>query len=342
MQLTFKPYQLEFKYPFGVSSNTRTHTPAVFTKLEHDGFVGYGEACLPKYLGETQEETILFLEKAKIILQNISNPTINILYEIDKISNGNNAAKASIDIALHDLIAKSQNKTCAELLGFKKPSPQITSCTIGIADENETVKKIKEVKHFSILKIKAGTADDKKLITQIRKYTNQPIYIDVNQGWKDKFFVLDMLHWMKEQKVILVEQPMPITMLEEMAWVTGQSPLPLIADENIKRLSDIDKIAGCFSGINIKLMKCTGMQEAFKMITYAKQKGLKILLGCMAESSCAASAMAQFMDYGDYIDLDAPNLLKYDPFSGITYENSKVIVNNGYGTGAAPKSDFYI
>ncbi len=343
MKLSFKPYSLEYKYPFGVSGNRRTHTPVVFTKLELEGFTGYGEACLPPYLGETEESTIDFLGKAKMLLEKFSvkNSIQEILFEVDKLSEVNNAAKAAVDIALHDLIGKIQNKTCYKLMGFEKPIPKATACTIGIDDdENVVAKKITEAKEFSILKIKAGTEDDKALVNMIRKYTDKALYLDVNQGWKDKFFVVDMLHWLKEQNVVLVEQPMPINMLNEMQWVKEKSPLPLIADENVKRLSDIKKVKDCFSGINIKLMKCTGMHEAKKMIELCRQNKLQVFLGCMAESSCATSAMTQFLEQGDFIDLDAPNLLKNDPFTGVEYKNGMVAISDKPGIGAEPKALF--
>ncbi len=341
MQLTYKPFQLEFKHPFGVSSNSRTHTPVVFVKIEIHGFVGYGEACLPPYLGETTESTISFLQNVQSLLKKFSNPlqAPEILLEIDKLSAGNNAAKASVDMALNDLTGKIVGQPFYSFMGFEKPIPTNTSCTIGISDEKQTAQKINEANEFAILKIKAGTENDKALVELIRKYSDKPLYIDVNQGWKDKFFVLDMLHWLKERNVVLVEQPMPVNLLEEMAWVKQQSPLPLIADESVKRLTDLDKIKDCFTGINIKLMKSTGLIEALKMINYAKQNNLKILLGCMAESSCGASAMAQLMNFGDFVDLDAPNLLKNDPFTGISYVNGKVTLNDGPGIGAKPNID---
>jgi L-alanine-DL-glutamate epimerase-like enolase superfamily enzyme len=144
---------------------------------------------------------------------------------------------------------------------------------------------------------------------------------------------------MKEQNVLLVEQPMPVNMLEEMAWLTQNSKLPTIANESAKRLVDIEKIKGAFSGINIKLMKCTGIKEAFQMIELCKQNELKIFLGCMAESTCGTSAMAQLISCADYIDLDAPHLLKNDPFTGINYINGKIILPNTSGIGVQPKSE---
>ncbi len=342
MILSYKTFVLEYRHPFGVSSNTRTTTTSVFIKIQSNGKTGYGEACLPVYLGETVEGTVAFFEKAKPVLVQKNNVDITeINREIDLLSAGNNAAKAAIDIALNDLFGKIAGKPVYELLSIGKSEPTATSYTIGIDAEEMIEQKIKEAADFSILKIKAGTNNDKALINLIRRYTNKPLYVDVNQGWKNKEAVLEMLHWLKEQNVLLIEQPMPVTMISEMAWVTERSPIPTIADESVKRLKDLDQLKNCFSGINIKLMKSTGLSEAYAMITYAKKNNLKVLLGCMAESSCATSAMAQLMKFADYIDLDAPNLLKNDPFEGVKYKDGKVFLNDLPGIGVEPVSELF-
>lgn len=335
MELSYHPFLLVYKHPFGVSGHTRTQTQTVYTKIVWDGFVGYGEACLPPYLGETLEQTTAFLNKAKPFLQQQSYPCSikEILMELDEMDENCNAAKASIDIALHDLKGKIENRSVRELYRLNPAENTLTACTIGIDSEEKIKQKIDEAKDFSILKIKAGTDDDKKLVQTIRNYSDKPLYIDVNRGWKDKNKALELAQWFKEQNVVLIEQPFPVEQLDDSAWLTEKSPLPIIADESIKRLSDIKKIKGAFSGINIKLMKCTGLAEAFQMIELCKAFDLKIFLGCMAESSCGTSAMAQFISCADFIDLDAPSLLKNDPFKGITYSEGKVILNYKPGIG---------
>lgn len=335
MELSYHPYLLEYKHPFGVSGNTRTHTQSVFVKISWEGFSGYGEACLPPYLGETQEQTISFFEKAQPFLKQQSYPCsiAEIIMELNDMDEHCNAAKAGIDIALHDLKGKIENKSVRDLYKLNPSEHNFTACTIGIGTEEETKKKIDEAKDFSILKIKAGTEDDKKLVQTIRKYSNKPLYIDVNRGWKDKHFAVDMIAWLKEQNTILVEQPLPVEMVDDMAWITERSVLPTIGDESVKRLSDLKKMKGVFSGVNIKLMKCTGLMEAFQMFEFCKGFDLKIFMGCMAESSCGTSAMAQFISCADYIDLDAPCLLNNDPFKGITYSEGKIVLNDLPGIG---------
>lgn len=143
---------------------------------------------------------------------------------------------------------------------------------------------------FNILKVKLGRDNDKEMIETIRSVTDLPIAIDANQGWADRQYALDMIHWLKEKGVVMIEQPMPKEKLEDIAWITQQSPLPIFADESLQRLGDVAALKGAFTGINIKLMKCTGMREAWKMVTLAHALGMRVMVGCMTETSCAISA----------------------------------------------------
>jgi L-Ala-D/L-Glu epimerase len=338
MKLSYQPYSLIFKHPFGVSGNTRTQTPTVFVRLEENGEYGYGEACLPPYLGETIEGTITFLELAKkhLVKFETTHSPQKILSVINQLAQGNNAAKAAIDIALNDLVSKKAGQSFASWKDLTIKHAMPTSFTIGIDSEEKLIQKIKEAEDYQILKIKAGTGNDKALISFIRQHTSKPMYVDVNQGWTNKYEALEMANWLHDKNVIVLEQPMPKDMQEEMAWLTKQCPILTVADESVKRLSDLQTMHGAFGGINLKLMKCTGLNEALEMIAFCKQNGLKILLGCMAESSCGISAMAQLMAYADFIDLDSPQLYTNDPFTGLTYEKGNLMLPIGNGIGTLP------
>lgn len=343
MKLSYLPYSLNFIHPFGLSYGTRTKTDVVFTKLECDGLVGYGEASLPPYLGESHESVSTFYNKAKEILNdfNVHSNHEEVLNRIDLIDANNNAAKAGIDIALCDLIAKSQNKTVYEYFDLPKPSPKNTSVTISIGDLDLIPQKLNEFSDFNILKIKLGHSDDKTIITTIRKYSSKPMVVDVNQGWQDKHAALEMIKWLEDKNVLFVEQPMPKENLSDMGWLTERSALPIIADESFKRFSDLVAVKNHFTGINIKLMKCTGIFEAVKIITEAKKNNLKINLGCMTESACAISAAAQISSEVNWIDLDGPLLIKNNPFAGVTYNSGEVHLSNDVGIGAKPIEDLH-
>jgi L-Ala-D/L-Glu epimerase len=162
------------------------------------------------------------------------------------------------------------------------------------------------------------------MIETIRSVTDTPITVDVNQGWKDKHFALDMIHWLKERNIEFIEQPMPKEQIDDNAWLTENSPLPTIGDEAVQRLADVQKAYGVYSGVNIKLMKCTGMREAHKMLTLAKALGMKVMMGCMTETSCAISAASHITPMVDWADLDGALLISNDIYNGTIIKDGKI------------------
>lgn len=343
MNLFFSPYTLRFKRPFSIAHGSRHSTSVVFIKIEHAGYIGYGEAAMPPYLGENHETAIRFLEKAKKIIAKFSTPfeTETIVQEIDRIEKENTAAKASIDIALHDLLGKILNKPCHRIFQANSNIPLFTAYTIPIDEPKGLVQRIKDAEDYKLLKIKLGSANDKKQIEEIQKYTDKEFFVDVNEGWKDKYFALDMLHWLSERRCLFAEQPMPKEQIDEIAWLVEKSPVPIIADEAVKRLSDIENAKGVYNGINIKLMKCTGLSEALKMITFARKNKMKILLGCMSETSCGVSAASQIAHFADWIDLDGPLLIKEDYFKGVSFSRGEILLNDLPGIGVSPIKDVF-
>jgi len=333
LKLTYKPYTLKLKNTFTVSSFSRNETPVILTEIEYNGKVGYGEASLPQYLGETQESVMGFLSKIDFRIFEEPLDSEKILIYVDNIEDGNNAAKASVDIALHDLIGKLLGIPLFEYFGLPMPVNAYTSYTIGIDNKEIIRTKIDEAKDFKYLKIKLGTDNDEEIIETIRSITNKPLYVDVNQGWSDRQEALEMIEWLFEKNVILIEQPLPRENIDDIAWLNEKSPLPIIADESVKRLKDIDRVKDIYSGINIKLMKSTGLREALLMINKARDIGLKVMLGCMTETSCAVSAAAHLSSLADWVDLDGPLLISNDLFDGISYINGEIKLNNLPGIG---------
>lgn len=339
MRLRFFPYELKLMHVFTVATYSRSTTPDVQVEVEYDGVVGYGEASMPPYLQQelgSVDSVTAFLQKVQGEIGRFQDPfqLEDILSYIDGLSGGNAAAKAAVDIALHDLVGKLLQAPWYRIWGLDKDKAPSTTFTIGIDTPEVVRQKTREcADRFNILKVKLGSDHDKQLIETIRSVTPLPIAVDANQGWKDKHRALDMIHWLKEQGVVMVEQPMPKEQLDDLAWVTRQSPLPVFADESVQRLKDIPALQGVFTGINIKLMKCTGMREAWKMLTLARALGMKVMIGCMTETSCAISAAAQLSPAVDFADLDGSLLIANDRFKGMEVVNGKITLPDRPGIG---------
>ncbi len=333
LKLSYQIYDLQLRHTFTVSGFSRDTTPVVLTEIEYEGFTGYGEASMPPYLGESQESVITFLKK--VDLGQFKDPFLldDILEYVDSVDDENRAAKACIDIALHDLIGKMLDQPLYKLWGLNPEDTPMTSFTIGI-DTPEMVKvKTEEAARFKVLKVKLGGGNDREMIETVRSVTDVPIYVDVNQGWKDKQKALEMVHWLKEQGVEFVEQPLPKTQVDDLAWLTENSPLPIIADEAFQRLADVAAFKGVYSGINIKLMKSTGLREAHKMITVARALDMNVMIGCMTETSCAVSAAAQLSPLVDWADLDGNLLISNDIYEGVKVIDGKITLNDLPGIG---------
>lgn len=333
MKLTFMPYTLELKHVFTLATSSRKTTPVMLTKIDYDGFTGYGEASMPPYLGESHETASKFLSKVNLTQFNDPFDMENILIYVDSIDVGNPAAKASIDIALHDLIGKIVNKPLHKLWGYDKSKTPLTSYTIGIDTPEVIRQKVKEADEYKILKVKLGRDTDKEIIETIRSVTDKPITVDANQGWTDKEKALDMIFWLKERGVQFIEQAMPKQNVDDNAWLTERSPLPTFGDESVQRLPDVIKAHGVYSGINIKLMKCTGLREANKMLNLARALNMKVMLGCMTETSCAISAASQISPMVDWADLDGALLISNDPFEGTKIIDGRVTLTDASGIG---------
>ena len=337
MKLSWAPYELQLRHTFTVASYSRTTTPDVQVRIDYDGFTGYGEASMPPYLGQTVESVCAFLEK--VDLGRFSDPfqLEDILSYVDSLSPGDTAAKAAVDIALHDLVGKLLGQPWYRLWGLDPAKAPDTTFTIGIDTADVVREKTREcADKFNILKVKVGLENDEEMIRTIREVTDLPLAVDANQGWKDREKALDEIFWLAEQGVVMVEQPMAKERLEDNAWITERSPLPIFADESIQRLADIPAIKGAYSGINIKLMKCTGMREAWKMLTYARAEGMRVMVGCMTETSCAVSAAAQLSPAVDFADLDGNLLISNDRFAGVTVEGGRLVLPDRPGIGLLP------
>ncbi len=337
LTLRYKAYQLHLKHVFTLASGSRSTTPVMLTELEFENIIGYGEASMPPYLGENHETAGSFL--SKVDLTQFESPFLmeDILTYVDQLVPGNYAAKASVDIALHDLVGKIMKQPWYKIWGLNPDRTPNTSFTIGI-DKPEVVKtKVREAAPYKILKVKLGQGNDKEMIEAVRSETDKPICVDINQGWTDRIMALEMSHWLKDQGVVFIEQPMSKASVDDIAWLTQNSPLPIIADEAIQTIIDFRNVQGAYSGINVKLMKCGGLRAAYIMIKMARALGMKVMIGCMTETSCAVSAAAQLSPLADWADLDGNLLIDNDVFEGVTISDGKIILPDRPGIGISQR-----
>ena len=334
LRLAFFPYELKLRHAFNLARSSRTTTPDVQVEIEFDGVKGYGEASMPPYLGESVESVCRFL--GRLDLGQFSDPfRIEEIHEyMESVAPDNRAAKASVDIALHDLCGKIMGQPWYKIWGLDPGRTPCTSYTIGIDTPEVVRQKVAEAAPYRVLKVKMGLDNDRELVETIRECRpDVPLCVDANQGWNDRARALEMCHWLKERGCLFVEQPFDKSRLDDAAWLTERSPLPVIADEAVQRLTDVGRLAGAYSGINIKLMKSTGMHEAYQMAVLARALGMKVMLGCMTETSCAVTAAAQLSPLADYADLDGNLLISNDRFDGLTIENGRVIIPSRPGIG---------
>lgn len=342
LELAWENFTGEMKYTFTISGSSRSSTPIVITRLTWDGYTGYGEAAMPPYLGETQASVHEFLKKVVPVLEKFDNPfqIEDILIAVDAIATNNTAAKAAVDIALHDLVGNIIGQPWWKIWGFNPNNTPLTSYTIGYdASDDIVYEKIEEASWTKVIKVKLGMSEkeDKRMINLIRSKTDTVICIDANQGWKDKYYALDMINWLAERNVNMIEQPMPKYWLDDAAWVTERSPLPIIADEACQRLIDVPKLKGAYHGINIKLMKCTGMREAREMVSMANSLRMKLMIGCMTETSVAISAAAQLSPKMEWADLDGNVLIANDCFDGMKLNEGRITLEDKPGLGLTKK-----
>ena len=337
LNLSFFPYELKLRHAFNLARYSRTTTPDVQVQLEYDGIIGYGEASMPPYLGESVESVTKFLSSLDLTQFNDPFKIEDILTYVDNVAPNNRAAKASVDIALHDLLGKIMGQPWYKIWGYNPEKTPVTSFTIGIDEEKVVRQKVEEARPYKLIKVKMGLDKDQETINIIREMMpDVPICVDVNQGWNSKEHALEMCHWLNERNCLFVEQPFDKTWIDETAWLRERSPLPIIADEAFQRLADVVRFKGVYDGINIKLMKSTGLYEAHKMVTLARALDMKVMIGCMTETSCAVTAAANLSPVVDFADLDGNLLIANDRFDGMTVENGKITLHDRPGLGILP------
>ncbi len=334
MTVNFYHYNLEMAHPFGISRSVHTVQPTFIVSLSQDGKTGYGEATQNRYYGVTPENLQAGLEALKPEIEKYPFTTPEDFYDkflFPKLKNFR-FLMAAIDEAANDLYGKLQDKPLWQIWNYKIDNLPLSTYTIAIDDIAVMREKLLE-KPWPVYKIKLGTEHDIAIVKSLRELTDKPFRIDANTAWTAAQ-TIENAKILKDLGVEFIEQPLPYDQYEQMQEVKAASVLPVIADESVRTEADIKKCIDSFNGVNVKLVKAGGITPARRMLTEARQLGLKTMIGCMTESSIGISAAAQLLPLCDYADLDGAILLKQDIARGATLDNGKVMLPQTGGTGA--------
>ena len=337
MVVKYKSINLPFTHPFAISRGIKTHQPSLIVELEYFGIKGYGEASAIYYYDISVEKMIEDIEAKKILIEKFAftHPDrywhyLHHLFPKDPF------LVCALDMAGWDIYGKMNKKQLHDLWKLDISKNPITDYTIGIDTIENMVKKMEE-KPWPIYKIKLGTDNDVDIITELRKHTSSVFRIDANAAWKQDE-ALEKINAFKDLNIEFIEQPLAKDDWEGMKFLFENSPLPLIADESCVFESDVEKCQNHFHGINIKLTKCSGITPALRMITKARELGMKVMVGSMNESSIGTAAIAQLLPLIDYVDMDGPLLLAEDVAEGVTFDSGKVLYNKLNGIGVNVES----
>ena len=335
MRLHTEVLELQTLFEFRIAHGSRRAHRNTLVRLEHDGIEGLGEAAPSHYYGETAELVDHALAAWAPVLGDDPFALDAIDDRLDGVMYGQHAARAAIEMALHDWIGKKLGVPVWKLLGLDRSRTPHSCVTLGMASPEEMERKLETVRDFPILKVKLGGPGDVDNLRRIRANYTGKLQVDANTAWNAADAVR-VLRQIEPLGIELVEQPVPRGDLDGLRWVRERSPIPVFADESAHSLADIGLLAGRVDGVNLKIMKTGGLREMLRMIHAARSLGLKVMLGSMVESSLALSAAAQLAPLADYLDLDGHWLLRHDPFEGAPGERGAITLSPRPGLGVKP------
>jgi L-alanine-DL-glutamate epimerase-like enolase superfamily enzyme len=333
LKVRHRPIDLELRHTFRLARGNSDWRYNLVVEVEQDGLVGWGEAAPIERYGQDRASSARAIDSMAEELGD----GLAFESEITRCGlAGEPAAVAALDMALRDLAGKRCGLPLYRMLGIDPADTPLTSLTIGMDTPELVVRKVHEAVaeagDSAVLKVKMGSADDRSVLEAVRSVTDRPLRVDANEGWTLEE-AKSRLDWLADLGVELVEQPLPAGRWEESRELRKGSPLPIFADESAHRSEDIPRLAEAFDGINIKLMKCGGMGEALRMIHVARAHGMKVMLGCMVESSLAISAAVHLSPLVDYADLDGHLLIRRDPFFGLRLAHGRILPSDRPGLG---------
>jgi len=330
-------YRVQLRHTWTTTMSSSTHRDVIHFRLARAGVTGWGEGAPIVRYHETAAQGVETLNSlAAWFAQADPWKYSKMLAELNTKVPGQYAMKAAADIAVFDWLGQKLGVPVYRYFGLDAADAPLTTFSIGIDTPEVTKQKVREAEAYPILKIKVGLQTDEQTIDAVRSVTKKPLRVDANEGWKTKEEAVAKINWLEKQGAEFVEQPLPAAQLDDMNWIRKRVHIPVIADEACLHPADIPKLAPHFDGVNIKVDKCGGLLEAFRMIQIAKSLGLKTMLGCMVSTSVAITAAAHLSPLVDYADLDGNLLIANDPAAGVLVRQGKLILPPAPGLGLKP------
>ena len=337
MKLSYETISLRLKHTFRTARESSDSRQNVICRVQHQGMEGWGEAAPSAFYGQDARTVAQVLDSMTGKLGSDPFALEAISSQMAGLFPGGAAARAAVDMAMHDIAGKIVDLPLYRLLGLDPGKTPQTSVTVGLDTIESMQAKARELGDVPMLKIKLGTHQDVKIVEAIRQVSQASIRVDANAAWTAKE-ALEKISAMREYSVELVEQPLAADDLEGLRWLKKRVDVPIILDESVRTAADIPSLVGCAHGINIKLMKCGGLREALRMICVARALDFTVMLGCMVETSLAITAAAHLSPLVDYADLDGHLLIEKDPYSGVDVVDGRLILPERPGIGVVASS----
>jgi L-alanine-DL-glutamate epimerase-like enolase superfamily enzyme len=333
LRLDRKKVELHLRHAWTIARGSSVSKTNVLTRLVCDGIEGLGEAAPSARYGEDADSVLRAIGILAPLLGGDPSRREEILDRIEAVGPRGHAARAAIDIALHDWIGRKEGIPLWRAFGADPARAPLTSMSIGIDEVEIMQDKIREAAAFRVLKVKVGLSDARLILEGVRRVTDKPLYVDANEAWTDPKRAVETIRWMEGMGVALVEQPLPASDLDGAKYVRDRVDMPMIADEAVLTVDDIDPLAQAYDGINVKVQKAGGLRMARRMIDRARSLGMKVMIGCMIETSIGITAAAHLSPLADYADLDGNLLIGDDPFRGARVSDGRLILPDGPGLG---------
>jgi L-alanine-DL-glutamate epimerase-like enolase superfamily enzyme len=333
VQLAYQHFDLPLRHVFTISRGSTSVQPTLVVQLSVENVHGYGEATTNSFYGATIENMSASLESVRSLVEGaILDDPLELIAALAHKLPKQEFALSALDQAIHDLWGKLRRKPVYKLWGLTTDKNPVSDYTLGIDTPEVMVAKMREMADWPIYKIKLGTADDLAIVRELRQHTDAVFRVDANCGWTPRQ-TIELAPALAELGVEFIEQPIAPGDDAAAREAREGSVLPLFADESCVTEVDVDRCEGLFDGINIKLVKCGGLAAARRMAARARELGLKVMAGCMTESTVGISALSQLLPLLDYVDMDGAVLLAKDIATGVRLERGRCVYPDVNGTG---------